>query len=326
MKQSDRSDIIMSYGRRGNMDWMTGIQRAIDYVESHLDETVDYGAVAREAASSPFHFQRMFAMVCGYTLGDYIRMRRLSVAADELYRTDDRIIDIALRSGYDTPESFSRAFTRFHGISPSEARRGGNVKSFSRLSVKLILEGGNIMDYRIEKADAFKVICRRKRVEKPQGDIATDDISGFWRECTENGAVEKICRYADFGRFHGLRKSPKTASISLKFPRIPTRCSLAAAECPTLSERPTAGYAPNSSRRIPLTNTEAAWSLRFILRRTFRIPIIPARYGSPSKKRRTDEKGLPTRAAPFHFPKSPRLGKSELHAMKRRASPHPEGE
>lgn len=204
MKQGDRSDIIMSYGRRENMDWMTGIQRAIDYVEAHLDETADYGAVAREAASSPFHFQRMFAMVCGYTFGDYIRMRRLSVAADELYRTDDRIIDIALRSGYDTPESFSRAFTRFHGISPSEARHGGNVKSFSRLSVKLILEGGNIMDYRIEKADAFKVICRRKRVEKPQGDLATDDISGFWRECTEDGTVEKICGYADFDRFHGI--------------------------------------------------------------------------------------------------------------------------
>lgn len=130
MKQGDRSDIIMSYGRRENMDWMTGIQRAIDYVEAHLDETADYGAVAREAASSPFHFQRMFVMVCGYTLGDYIRMRRLSVAADELYRTDDMIIDIALRSGYDTPESFSRAFTRFHGISTSEARHGGNVKSF----------------------------------------------------------------------------------------------------------------------------------------------------------------------------------------------------
>lgn len=194
----------MSYGRRGNMDWMTGIQRAIDYVEAHLDETVDFGAVAREAASSPFHFQRMFAMVCGYTLGDYIRMRRLSVAADELYRTDDRIIDIALRSGYDTPESFSRAFARFHGISPSEARRGGNVKSFSRLSVKLILEGGNIMDYRIEKTDAFKVICRRKRVEKPQGDIAADDITGFWRECSVDGSIEKMCKYADFGRFHGI--------------------------------------------------------------------------------------------------------------------------
>ena len=65
MKQGDRSDIIMSYGRRGKMDWMTGIQRAIDYVEAHLDETADYGAVAREAASSPFNFQRMFAMVCG---------------------------------------------------------------------------------------------------------------------------------------------------------------------------------------------------------------------------------------------------------------------
>ena len=60
------------------------------------------------------------------------------------------------------------------------------------------------MDYRIEKADAFKVICRRKRVEKPQGDIATDDISGFWRECNEDGTVEKICGYADFDRFHGI--------------------------------------------------------------------------------------------------------------------------
>ena len=177
------------------MDWMTGIQRAIDYVEAHLDETADYGAVAREAASSPFNFQRMFAMVCGYTLGDYIRMRRLSVAADELYRTDDRIIDIALRSGYDTPESFSRAFTRFHGISPSEARRGGSVKSFSRLSVKLILEGGNIMDYRIEKADAFKVICRRKRVEKPQGEIL--------RRTTFPDSGENATRTAPSKRFAG---------------------------------------------------------------------------------------------------------------------------
>ena len=186
------------------MDWISGIQRAIDDTEAHLTDEIDYAAVAREAASSVFHFQRMFSMLVGYTLGDYIRMRRLSLAADELYRTEDKIIDIALRYGYDTPESFTRAFTRFHGITPTEARRGGNIKSFSRLSVKLILDGGNLMHYRIEKRDAFKVICRKKQVNKPQGDTATADISAFWNVCSQDGTMEKLCKYASFDSFHGI--------------------------------------------------------------------------------------------------------------------------
>ena len=186
------------------MDWISGIQRAIDYTEAHLTDEIDYAAVAREAASSAFHFQRMFSMLVGYTLGDYIRMRRLSLAADELHRTEDKVIDIALRYGYDTPESFTRAFTRFHGIIPTEARRGGNIKSFSRLSVKLILDGGNLMNYRIEKRDAFKVICRKKQVNKPQGDTATADISAFWDACGRDGTMEKLCKYASFDRFHGI--------------------------------------------------------------------------------------------------------------------------
>ena len=81
------------------MDWITGIQRALDYTEMHLTDEIDYETVARAAASSAFHFQRMFSMLCGFTLGDYIRMRRLSLAADDLHRTDDKIIDIALRYG-----------------------------------------------------------------------------------------------------------------------------------------------------------------------------------------------------------------------------------
>jgi AraC family transcriptional regulator len=186
------------------MDWITGIQRAIDYTEAHLTDEIDYEAAAREAAASSFHFQRMFSMLVGYTLGEYIRMRRLSLAADELRRTDDKIIDIALRYGYDTPESFSRAFARFHGITPTEARRGGNIKSFSRLSVKLILDGGNLMDYRMEKRDAMKIICRKKQVNKPQGDTATADISAFWGECSADGTIEKLCRYARFDNLHGI--------------------------------------------------------------------------------------------------------------------------
>ena len=143
------------------MNWITGIQRAINYIEDHVEDDIDIAAAAREATSSPFHFQRMFSMLTGITLGDYIRMRRLSLAADELRRGNEKTIDIALRFGYDTPESFSRAFQRFHGITPTEARHGGNVRSFSRLSVKLTLYGGNLMDYRIEKRDAFCIIGKR---------------------------------------------------------------------------------------------------------------------------------------------------------------------
>ena len=186
------------------MDWITGIQRALDYTEMHLTDEIDYETVARAAASSAFHFQRMFSMLCGFTLGDYIRMRRLSLAADDLHRTDDKIIDIALRYGYDSPESFSRAFTRFHGITPTEARHGGNIKSFSRLSVKLILNGGNLMDYRIEKRDAFRILCKKKHVNKPQGDTATADISAFWGEVMGSGTMEKLCKYANFDHLHGV--------------------------------------------------------------------------------------------------------------------------
>lgn len=186
------------------MDWITGIQRALDYVEAHLTDEIDFDEVASQACSSPFHFQRMFGMLCGFTLGDYIRMRRLSSAASDIQASSERVIDIALRYGYDTPESFSRAFSRFHGISPTEARNGGGVKSFSRLSVKLILTGGNTMDYRIEKLDSVRVICRRKQVNKPQGETATADISEFWSDCRADGTIERLCRLGDFTRIGGL--------------------------------------------------------------------------------------------------------------------------
>lgn len=92
------------------MDWITGIQRALDYTEAHLTEEIDYEEVAKQACSSSFHFQRMFGMLLGLTLGDYIRMRRLTLAACDLQQTGGKVIDIAMKYGYDTPESFSRAF------------------------------------------------------------------------------------------------------------------------------------------------------------------------------------------------------------------------
>lgn len=132
------------------MDWITGIQNAINYIEDHLTEDIDYDRAARESFSSSFHFQRVFSILSGYTLGEYIRNRRLSLAATELATGKEKVIDIAAKYGYESPDSFAKAFQKFHGITPSQARSGGAVlKNFSRLSFKITLEGGSIMNYRI---------------------------------------------------------------------------------------------------------------------------------------------------------------------------------
>ncbi len=177
------------------MSWISGIQRAIDYIEENITDEIDSDEAARRAYSSSFHFQRVFSIMCGFTLGEYIRMRRLSLAGEELSKGNARIIDIALKYGYDTPESFSRAFTRFHGISPSEAKHGSSVRIFTPLSIKLTLTGGNKMDYRIEKRDAFDVICRRRRVEKPQAANAAEDITSMWQECAADGTIGRLIGY-----------------------------------------------------------------------------------------------------------------------------------
>ncbi|MBE6598098.1 MAG: AraC family transcriptional regulator [Ruminococcaceae bacterium] len=133
------------------MDQIIGIQRAIDYIEAHLTDEIDYAAAAAQSFSSSYHFQRMFSILCGFTLGEYIRNRRLTLAGVELASEGTKVIDIALKYGYESPDSFAKAFRKFHGILPSEVRTGGkNLRSFSRLCLKISLEGGNTMDYRIE--------------------------------------------------------------------------------------------------------------------------------------------------------------------------------
>lgn len=177
------------------MDWITGIQRAVDYVEAHLTEPIDYEEAAKNACSSSFHFQRIFSILCGFTLGEYIRSRRLTLAGNELASSGVRVIDAALKYGYDSPESFSRAFTRFHGITPSQAKQAGAVlKSFSPLSVKLILDGGNTMNYRIETKGAFPMICKKRRVSS-KAELTPEEISRFWRDCNEDGTIAALCQY-----------------------------------------------------------------------------------------------------------------------------------
>jgi len=122
------------------------MQKAIDFIETRLKDDLNHEMVAQEVCMSTFHFQRLFSIFFDVSLGEYIRNRRLSLAADEIITTQKRIIDLALEYGYETPESFSRAFYRYYGVTPSAARsRQSDLAPFPQLSVESILSGDNIM-------------------------------------------------------------------------------------------------------------------------------------------------------------------------------------
>lgn len=146
------------------MDWITGLQKAIDYIEMHLTEEIDFEKVAAQSFSSSYHFQRVFSILCGFTVGEYIRNRRLSLAGMELAATDSKVIDVALKYGYESPDSFAKAFQKFHGITPSQARNdGSSLRSFSRLVLKISLEGGTMMDYRLEEKPEMTLVGYKRR-------------------------------------------------------------------------------------------------------------------------------------------------------------------
>ncbi len=145
------------------MDWIEGIQKAIDYIEENITEKTNYEEIAKRAYSSSFHFQRVFGLMCGITVGEYIRRRKLTLAGKDLLNKKMKVIDVAFKYGYETPESFSRAFFKFHGIMPSQVKQGCSLKSFSRLSVKLNLTGEREMKYRIEEKPKKILVGYKKR-------------------------------------------------------------------------------------------------------------------------------------------------------------------
>ena len=203
------------------MDWITGIQNAINYIEEHLIEEIDYEIVAKEAACSSFYFQRIFSILCGMTLGDYIRNRRLTLAGNELSAADDKVIDIALKYGYESPESFTRAFSRFHGVTPSEAKKDGSkLKSFSRLSVKITLSGGNIMDYKIIEKEAFDII-EKVETHSVEDSANVKSIPEFWSRSHQDGTVKTLMNVTTdrtfiFGVCYGnLPENAKTFDYSI---------------------------------------------------------------------------------------------------------------
>lgn len=145
------------------MDWIQRIENAIDYVEENITEKINYEEVAKRAYSSSFHFQKVFSIMSGLTLGEYIRRRKLTLAGSDLLTKKMKVIDIAFKYGYETSESFSRAFYKFHAIMPSQVENGCYLKSFSRLSVKPDFIGGSEMTYKIEEKSEIILVGYKKR-------------------------------------------------------------------------------------------------------------------------------------------------------------------
>lgn len=166
-------------------DWNEGIANAIDFIESNLTERIDIEEVARRAYVSSFYFQKIFSALCGFSPSEYIRNRRLTLAAQELCSTDAKVIDVAFKYGYNSSDSFARAFTSFHGIAPSEAKKqGSSLKSVARLKIKLTLEGSTMIEYKIVEKEQFTIIGKRRRF-KTENSYA--EIPKFWQEWMKSG-------------------------------------------------------------------------------------------------------------------------------------------
>jgi AraC family transcriptional regulator len=141
------------------------LNEAMAYVERHLDERIDVTELARIALTSEYHFRRMFSALAGMPLSEYVRRRRLTIAAAEVAAGERTLLDIAVRHGYGSTEAFTRAFRAMHGVGPGEARRTGAVlRSQQRLSFRLVVEGSGSMRYRVVEKPEFRMVGKRARV------------------------------------------------------------------------------------------------------------------------------------------------------------------
>jgi len=171
------------------MDWTSSFINAIDYIETHLLDKIDNETVAKAVNISSFYFQKCFLVYTGYNVNEYIRFRKLYKAAVEIRSSDIKIIDVAFKYGYETPESFTKAFTRFHGYTPSQIRKGsGSIKLFLPLNIKISIQGGDAMDYIIEEEKELTFVGFKTTIKGEEGYIKCPQ---FWDEI-QNKYFSKI--------------------------------------------------------------------------------------------------------------------------------------
>ncbi|AKG03381.1 AraC family transcriptional regulator [Salimicrobium jeotgali] len=178
------------------MNSLQNMNDALSFIEENLTNEIDASEVAKRALCSEYHFKRMFSFLAGVTLSEYIRRRRLTLAAFELNNSNSRIIDIAMNYGYDSPDAFTRAFHNIHGITPSEARNNGHtIKSYPQMTFQLSIKGGIAMNYRIEEKQAFSIVGIKKRVPIVFHGV-NPEIASMW-ESLDDEAIKELKNFSN---------------------------------------------------------------------------------------------------------------------------------
>ena len=178
------------------MEWLDKLNKSIEYIEDNLDGEINYEEAAKLACCSCYHYQRMFSYIAGVTLSEYIRNRRMTKAAIDL-QNGEKVMDVSLKYGYESPTSFNRAFKKVHEVSPSMAQKKGTfLKSYSPISFKLTIKGVEEMKYRIEKKEAFRVVGVQRELTN---DFEENFIKvpQLWKESLENGKLSEIMALMD---------------------------------------------------------------------------------------------------------------------------------
>jgi AraC family transcriptional regulator len=184
-------DIVPSKEKQ-RMEWSERMNAAIEYIEDNLAGEISFAEVAKRSCCSSFYFQRMFFAIIGVTPAEYTRRRRLTLAAKDLTSTNSKVIDVALKYGYDSPDSFSRTFRNFQGINPLAARKAGvKLTAFPRISFNVILKGGNDMDYKIIEKPGFDVIGKTRKFPEANVDNFIR-IPQFWDEFKKDENENKV--------------------------------------------------------------------------------------------------------------------------------------
>lgn len=178
------------------MDWIENFNNAIRYIEDHLTGEIDYEQLGKIACCSSYHFQRMFAYMADVPLSEYIRRRRMSLAAVDLLQ-DERVLDVALKYGYNSPTAFNRAFQSVHGIAPSSIKNDGvSIKSFPPLVFKMTVKGAEEMNYRIETKESFRIVG----VSSPLGHELEQNfevVPAMWSKAVADGTLPKLASLMD---------------------------------------------------------------------------------------------------------------------------------
>lgn len=161
------------------MDFLNKMNQVADYIEAHLTDDIDYGELASIVCCSVYQFGRIFVYVIGTPLSEYVRRRRLSQAALELQNGNQKVIDVALRYGYHSPDAFTRAFSAMHGVTPKEAcTLGVKLKLYPRITFHISIKGDTNMEYRIEE----KGIVSCVGIVKNFGRITLNRDAEHWTE------------------------------------------------------------------------------------------------------------------------------------------------